>query len=88
MTYRSPFRNIRTSPEIIRLAVMMYARYLRSLRNVWDLLHERAIEISRETVRFWWNRLAPMFAAKIRKRRALRLRSSCWRWRLDENLLT
>ena len=40
-------------PEIIRLAVMLYVRYLLSLRNVEDLLHERGIEFSHETVRFW-----------------------------------
>jgi putative transposase len=30
---------------------------------VEDLLHERGIEISHETVRFWWNKFGPMFAA-------------------------
>ena len=48
-----PFRYFRTSPEIIRLAVMMYVRFPLSLRNVEDLLHERGIEVSHETVRFW-----------------------------------
>ncbi len=67
MTQRSPFRYFKTSPEIIRLAVMLYVRYPLSLRNVEDLLHERGIEISHETVRFWWNRFGPMFAAEIRK---------------------
>lgn len=56
MTQRSPFRYFRTSPEIIRLAVMLYVHFPLSLRNVEDLLHERGIEISHETVRFWWNR--------------------------------
>ncbi|MEQ9210124.1 MAG: IS6 family transposase, partial [Pseudomonadales bacterium] len=40
-----------TSSEI-SLAVMMYVRFPLSLRNVEDLLHERRIEISHETVRF------------------------------------
>ena len=80
----SPFRYFKTSPEIIRLAVMMYVRYPLSLRNVEDLLHERGIEISHETVRFWWNRFGPMFAAEIRKRRVGGVRSSHWRWHLDE----
>ena len=52
----SPFRYFKTSPEIIRLAVMMYVRFPLSLRNVKDLLHERGIDISHETVRYWWNR--------------------------------
>ncbi len=46
MTKRSPFRYFKTSPEIIRLAVMLYVRYPLSLRNVEDLLHERSIAIS------------------------------------------
>jgi len=84
MTQRSPFRYFKTSPEIIRLAVMMYVRYPLSLRNVEDLLHERGIEISHETVRFWWNRFGPLFAAEVRKRRVSGMRSSSWRWHLDE----
>jgi putative transposase len=52
MTKRSPFRYFKTSPEIIRLAVMMYVRFQLSLRNVEDLLNERGIDISYETVRF------------------------------------
>jgi putative transposase len=85
MTQPSPFRHFKTSPEIIRLAVMMYVRLPLSLRNVEDLLHERGIEISGETVRFWWNRFGPLFAAEIRRRRVDRMRSETqWRWHLDE----
>jgi putative transposase len=84
MSERSPFRYFKTSPEIIRLAVMMYVRYPLSLRNVEDLLHERGIEISHETVRYWWNRFGPLFAAEIRKRRVESMKSSRWRWHLDE----
>ena len=43
------------------------------------------IDVSHETVRFWWNRFGPMFAAEIRQRRVDRMRSfSHWRWHLDE----
>jgi len=55
MTNRSPFRYFKTSPEIIRLAVMLYIRFPQSLRNVEDLLHERGIEINYEMVRYWWS---------------------------------
>ena len=56
-----------------------------SLRNVKDLLHERGIEVRHETVRFWWNRFGPMFAAEIRRRRVDRVRAcKHWRWHLDE----
>lgn len=62
----------------------MYVRFPLSLRNVEDLLHERGIDISHETVRFWWNRFGPMFASEIRKRRVQGMRSSRCRWHLDE----
>jgi putative transposase len=84
MTQRSPFKYFRTSPEVIRLAVMLYVRFPLSLRNVEDLLHERGIEVSHETVRFWWQRFGPMFASEIRRKRVGQLRSSRWRWHLDE----
>ena len=85
MTNHSPFRYFKTSPEIIRLAVMMYVRFPLSLRNVEDLLHERGIDISHETIRFWWNRFGPIFAAEIRKRRIHQVRDySNWQWHLDE----
>ena len=85
MTKPSPFRYFKTSPEIIRLAVMMYVRFPLSLRNVEDLLHERGIDICHETVRFWWNRFGPVFAAGIRRKRINRMRSySNWQWHLDE----
>jgi hypothetical protein len=81
----NPLRYFKTSPEIIRLAVMLYIRFPLSLRNVEDLLHERGIEISHETVRYWWNRFGPRVAAEIRSRRVERMRSSPqWRWHLDE----
>jgi putative transposase len=85
MTKCSPFRYFKTSPEVIRLAVMLYVRFPLSLRNVEDLLHERGIEISHETVRFWWNRFGPLFAAEIRRKRVQQLRAhSNWQWHLDE----
>ena len=85
MTKRSPFRYFKTSPEVIRLAVMMYIRFPLSLRNVEDLLHERGIDVCHETVRFWWGRFGPMFAAEIRRRRVDRMRAGHrWRWHLDE----
>jgi putative transposase len=64
---RSRFRYFNSSPEVIRLVEMMYARNRLSLRHVEDLLAERGIDISHETIRFWWNRFGPMFAAEIRK---------------------
>ena len=84
MKKRSPFRYFQTSSEAIRLAVMMYVRFPLSLRNVEDLLHERGIDVSHETVRYWWQRFGPMFASEIRKRRIEGMQSRRWRWHLDE----
>ena len=80
----NPFRYFNSSPEVIRLAVMMYIRYPLSLRQVENLLFERGIDICHETVRFWWNRFGPMFAAEIRKHRVQHHSYSCLRWHRDE----
>ncbi len=85
MKNHNPFRYFKTSPEIIRLAVMMYVRFPLSLRNVEDLLHERCIDISYETVRYWWNKFGPLFAREIRKKRMHPVPNhSNWKWHLDE----
>ena len=81
---RNPFRCFNSSPEVIRLTVMMYLRYPLSLRQVEDILFERGIDICHETIRFWWSRFGPMFAAEIRKRRLHHRSFSQWRWHLDE----
>ncbi len=47
-------------------------------------LFERGIAICYETVRYWWNRFGPLFAAEIRKKRIDRRNWSNWRWHLDE----
>ena len=85
MKNHNPFRYFKTSPEIIRLAVMMYVRFPLSLRNVEDLLHERGIDISYETVRYWWNKFGPLFAREIRRKRMHPVPNhSNWKWHLDE----
>jgi putative transposase len=84
---RNPFRYFNSSPEVIRLTVMMYIRYPLSLRQVEDMLNERGIDICHETVRYWWNRFGPMFASEIRIRRIHNRSFSQWRWHLDEVLV-
>jgi len=84
MTKRAPFKYFKTGPEIIRLAMMLCVRFPLSLRNVEDILHERGVDISHETVRFWWHRFGPMFANEMRKRRIGGLKFSRWQWHLDE----
>src|SRR5438874_9351849 len=80
----NPFRYFNSSPEVIRLVVMLYVRYPLSLRNVEDLAFARGVDICHETVRKW-ERFGPLFAGEIRKRRvhAMRQRTH-WRWHLDE----
>jgi putative transposase len=63
---------------------MSAIRYPLSLRQVEDLLFERGIDICHETVRLWWNRFGPIFAAESRKRRVKSHLYSRWRWHLDE----
>ena len=81
----NPFRYFHSSPEVIRLVVLMYVRFPLSLRNVEDLLFERGIDLCHETVRLWWNRFGPLFAADIRRQRVSRMRGfRHWQWHVDE----
>ena len=68
----------RFPPEIIQHAVWLYFRFPLSYRNVEDLLAERGVEISYETVRRWALKFGMLYARKLR-----RLRPSS-RWHLDE----
>ena len=81
---QNPFRYFNSSPEVIRSVVMLYVRFPLSLRQIEDLLHERGIDISYETVRYWWNRFGPLYSSVIRKRRVRHGSYSLWRWHLDE----
>ena len=75
----SLFATLKPVLTSIRLVVMLYARLPPSLRNVEDLLHERGVRVSHETIRFWWKRFGPMFASDItRKRRNKALSHSNW----------
>jgi len=88
MTKPDPFKGFHSSLNIMRLGVMPYVRFPLSLRKVEDLLHERGVDVSHETVRFWWQRFGPMFASEIHKKRADLLRSwPQWRWHSDEMLM-
>ena len=81
----SPFRYFNSSPEIIRLVVLVYVRFPLLLRNVEDLLFERGIDFCHETVRFWLNRFGPMFAGEVRRWRVNGMRGfRHGKWHLDE----
>jgi putative transposase len=64
---KNPFHYFKTSPDVVRLAVMMYVRFLLSLRQVEGLIQERGIDFSYESVGAWWNRFGPLFATKTRR---------------------
>lgn len=53
MTKLNLFRYFKTSPQVIRLAVMLYFRFTLLLRNVEDLLRERGIDVGHESIRIW-----------------------------------
>jgi putative transposase len=56
-------------PAVIRHAVWLYMRFTLGYRNVEDLLAERALDISYETVRRWVLKFGPLFARELRRRR-------------------
>ena len=58
----------RYHPTIIRHAVWLYHRFCLSLRDVEDLLAERGIAVSYESIRQWCNRFGPEYARKLKKR--------------------
>ena len=76
MAKRDPFEHFKTGRDIIRLAFMLNVRFLLSLRNVEDLLHEQGIDVSHRTVRHWSQRVRPLFAAEIKQRRVAGMKSA------------
>ena len=74
------YAGYRFAPEIIHQAIWLYLRFTLSLRDVEDLLAERGVSVSYETVRRWVNHFGPMIAADLRKRR-LKPHTT---WHLDE----
>tara|TARA_R110002095_G_scaffold177341_2_gene154655 strand:- start:59 stop:754 length:696 start_codon:yes stop_codon:yes gene_type:complete len=82
MSKIDPFKYYKTSPEIIKLAVMYYIRYPLSLRQVEDILHERGIDVCHETVRYWWSKFGTLFAKEMKKKPTYQV--SNWRWHIDE----
>jgi len=82
MKQKDHFKYYKTSPEIIKLAVMYYVRFPLSLRQVEDILHERGIDICHETIRYWWNKFGALFAKDMKKKS--NNPHSNWRWHIDE----
>ncbi len=74
----------RFPPEVIRYAVWLYARFALSYRDVEELLAERGLDISYETIRRWVIKFGPAFARNLRR---LRPRPSDT-WHLDEMVVS
>lgn len=77
---KSAYRGHRFPPTIIQLTVWMYSRFTLSLRDVEELLAERGLDISYETVRRWFLKFGQVYAASLRKTR----HQPTDRWHLDE----
>jgi putative transposase len=74
------YAGYRFAPEVIHQAIWLYLRFTLSFRDVEDLLAERGIAVSYETVRRWVNHFGPVIAAHLRKRRP----KPHVTWHLDE----
>jgi putative transposase len=74
------FKRHRFPPDMIRHAVWLYFRFSLSLRDVEEMLAQRGIEVSYETVRCWTIKFGPLIARRLRRRRPV----PSPRWHLDE----
>ena len=79
-----PYARHRFPPVVIQHAVWLYLRFTLSFRDVEDLLAERGLDVSYETIRRWVGKFGPPFARALQRRRP---RPSS-RWHLDEMVVT
>ena len=68
----NPYRRHRFPPAIIQYAVWLYHRFNLSHRDIEDLLAERGIEVSYESVRLWCNKFGPLFSKRLKRRHPVR----------------
>ena len=81
---RLSFKRQRFPADVIRHAVWLYFRFTLSFRDVEELLAQRGIGVSYETVRCWTIKFGPQIAKKLQRRKA----PPSPRWRLDEKVYT
>ncbi len=79
-TKKSSYHRHRFPSEIISHTVWLYHRFCLSFREVEELLAERGITVTYETVRQWCRKFGPAYARKLKKRQG-RLGDT---WHLDE----
>jgi len=80
---RSPYHGHWFPPAVIQHVVWLYLRFTLSLRDVEDMLAERGLDLSYETVRRWVCKFGPLFARDLRRRRP----RPTARWHLDEMVI-
>ncbi len=80
---RSIYLRHRFHPTIIQTAVRLYYRYTLSYRDIEEILGERGIDVSYETIRRWCQKFGLTFARRMRLRRG----GADTRWHIDEVFL-
>jgi len=83
MNNKSPYRGYRFPPEIISYAVWLYHRFTLNLRDIEDLLAERGVTVSYETIRHWCTKFGLQYARTLRRRQG-QLGDT---WYMDEALI-
>ncbi|WP_106640292.1 IS6 family transposase [Allosphingosinicella vermicomposti] len=78
------YKRHRFPVEVITYAVWAYFRFTMSLRDVEDLLAERGIDVSYETIRCWCLKFGPQIAKNLKKQRPAAARI----WHLDEMVVS
>jgi len=84
MTKLISYRGYRYPPEVISYAVWLYYRFTLSFRDIEDLLAERGVMVSYESIRLWCQEVGPVYARRLRKR------AGCLgdTWFMDEVMIT
>ena len=84
MTKPVSYKRHRFPSQIIAHAVWLYFRFPLSLRLVEEMLLERGIGVSYETIRRWGKKFGPDYARRLRRKQP----SSCEVWHLDEVVIS
>src|SRR5213080_2248548 len=77
------YRGHRFPPIVIQHALWLYLRFTLSYRDVEELLAERGLDVSYETIRSWVLKFGPVIARRLRRRRP----RPGDRWHLDEMVI-
>lgn len=78
------FKRHRFPADIIRHGVWLYFRFTLSFRDVEEMLSQRGIDVSYETIRCWTIKFGPQIATNLKRQRS----APSARWHLDEMVVT